>query len=130
MNTQKCLYTSSQTHTQVCLGMRICIDIVCPGEGGCVDMCQRGVHTMCYICVCVLYNWGRREEGVWCNVLFVEGGGGELVERTYQGYIVSEIIVSTQIARTRAEPQQIVAQRLLSCLQYPVSFKSSTKDLT
>lgn len=36
----------------------------------------------------------------------------------------------TQIAGTRAEPQQIVAQRLLSCLQYPVPFKSSTKDLT
>ena len=35
-----------------------------------------------------------------------------------------------QIAGTRAEPQQIVAQRLLSCLQYPVPFKSSTKDLT
>jgi Mg2+/citrate symporter len=31
---------------------------------------------------------------------------------------------------TRAEPQQIVAQRLLSCLQYPVPFKSSTEDLT
>ena len=31
---------------------------------------------------------------------------------------------------TRAEPQQIVAQRLLSCLQYPVPIKSSTKDLT
>jgi hypothetical protein len=30
---------------------------------------------------------------------------------------------------TRAEPQQIVAQRLLSCLQYPVLAKSSTKDL-
>ena len=52
------------------------------------------------------------------------GGRGELVERTYQGYIVSEIIVSTQIARTRAEPQQIVAQRLLSCLQYPVPYLS------
>ena len=43
---------------------------------------------------------------------------------------VSKIIISTQIAGTRAEPQQIVAQRLLSCLQYPVPFKSSTKDLT
>ena len=31
---------------------------------------------------------------------------------------------------TEAEPQQIVAQRLLSCLQYPVPFKSSTEDLT
>ena len=31
---------------------------------------------------------------------------------------------------TRVEPQQIVAQRLLSCLQYPVLAKSSTEDLT
>ena len=31
---------------------------------------------------------------------------------------------------TRVEPQQIVAQRLLSCVQYPVLFKSSTEDLT
>ena len=31
---------------------------------------------------------------------------------------------------TEAEPQQIVAQRLLSCLQYHVPFKSSTEDLT
>ena len=31
---------------------------------------------------------------------------------------------------TKAEPQQIVAQRLLSCLQYLVPFKSSTEDLT
>jgi hypothetical protein len=28
----------------------------------------------------------------------------------------------------RAEPQQIVATRLLYCLQYPVQFKSSAKD--
>lgn len=32
--------------------------------------------------------------------------------------------------RTEAEPQQIVAQRLLSCLQYLVPNKSSTEDLT
>ena len=31
---------------------------------------------------------------------------------------------------TRVEPQQIVAQRLLSCVQYPVLVKSSTEDLT
>jgi hypothetical protein len=31
---------------------------------------------------------------------------------------------------TEAEPQQIVAQRLLSCVQYHVPFKSSTEDLT
>ena len=32
--------------------------------------------------------------------------------------------------RTKAEPQQIVAQRLLSCVQYHVQIKSSTEDLT
>ena len=31
---------------------------------------------------------------------------------------------------TRVEPQQIVAQRLLSCVQYPVQTKSSTEDFT
>ena len=92
-------------------GVRICIDIVCwGGGGGFVDMCQL---------------WGEERRGVWCMCcVFFLGGGGELVEMTYQGYRVSEIIVSTQIARTRAEPQQIVAQRLLSCLQYPVPYLS------
>lgn len=33
-----------------------------------------------------------------------------------------------QICRTKAEPQQIVATRLLYCLQHPVLFKSSAKD--
>ena len=32
--------------------------------------------------------------------------------------------------RTEVEPQQIVAQRLLSCVQYLVPTKSSTEDLT
>jgi hypothetical protein len=52
------------------------------------------------------------------------GGGGEMTGDETLGYIPA------QIARTKAEPQQIVAQRLLSCLQYLVPFKSSTKDLT
>lgn len=33
-----------------------------------------------------------------------------------------------QICRTKAKPQQIVATRLLYCLQHPVLFKSSAKD--
>ena len=37
---------------------------------------------------------------------------------------------SQQIQEQEAEPQQIVAQGLLSCLQYPVPIKSSTEDLT
>ena len=91
-------------------------------QGGVVYNCQH-THTQYTHCVgCV----STGEGGVWgmgCVCVF-GGGRGELVERTYQGYIVSEIIVSTQIARTRAEPQQIVAQRLLSCLQYPVPYLS------
>ena len=67
---------------------------------------------------------GEKRGMVYVLCVFFLGGGGELVEMTYQGYRVSEIIVSTQIARTRAEPQQIVAQRLLSCLQYPVPYLS------
>ena len=67
---------------------------------------------------------GEKRGMVYVLCVFFWGGGGELVEMTYQGYRVSEIIVSTQIARTRAEPQQIVAQRLLSCLQYPVPYLS------
>jgi hypothetical protein len=31
---------------------------------------------------------------------------------------------------TKVEPQQIVAQGLLSCVQYPVLVKSSTEDLS
>jgi hypothetical protein len=53
-------------------------------------------------------------------------------KKTWNGYYIPYFPVLhdlTQIAGTRAEPQQIVAQRLLSCLQYPVPFKSSTKDL-
>ena len=81
--------------------------------------------------------------GVECCICFVEGvfvlvwgwrngkdgrkvgGDMHLVVHTFPSS--SDL---TQIAGTRAEPQQIVAQRLLSCLQYPVPFKSSTKDLT
>ena len=48
------------------------------------------------------------------------GGGGELAPAFAWG---------TNL-RTEAKPQQIVAQRLLSCLQYPVPIKSSTEDLT
>jgi hypothetical protein len=33
-------------------------------------------------------------------------------------------------SQNKAEPQQIVAQRLLSCLQYPAPAKSFTEDLT
>ena len=34
------------------------------------------------------------------------------------------MFISEQINRTRAKSQQIVAQRLLSCLQYPVLYLS------
>jgi hypothetical protein len=44
--------------------------------------------------------------------------------------MVLDHVKSAQIQEQEAEPQQIVAQRLLSCLQYPVPIKSSTEDLT
>ena len=93
-------------------GLYITVDNWHVNEGCCS-------HTTIHIVLCV--NGG---ESMGYGILLLGGGRGELVERTYQGYIVSEIIVSTQIARTRAEPQQIVAQRLLSCLQYPVPYLS------
>ena len=57
-------------------------------------------------------------------VLFIRGGRiGRIV-------MVVLHVKSAQIQEQEAEPQQIVAQRLLSCLQYPVPIKSSTEDLT
>ena len=47
----------------------------------------------------------------------------------FLGIMIGRIRICTNPG-TRAEPQQIVAQRLLSCLQYPVPSKSSTVDLT
>ena len=35
-----------------------------------------------------------------------------------------------QIIETRDKPQHLATQRLLSCLQYPDTTKSSTKDLS
>ncbi len=57
------------------------------------------------------------------------GGGVGLRKGKQQGIVVTTNAVCTNL-RTEAEPQQIVAQRLLSCLQYPVPVKSSTEDLT
>ena len=57
------------------------------------------------------------------NMCGVVWGGGEMAK--IKRYNLTAIAVRStlslaQIAGTRAEPQQIVAQRLLSCLQYPV----------
>jgi hypothetical protein len=63
-----------------------------------------------------------------CNNTNMLQGGGRI------GRIVMVVIPihvkSAQIQEQEAEPQQIVAQRLLSCLHYPVPIKSSTEDLT
>ena len=57
------------------------------------------------------------------------GGGGEMVKQQTAkqsaikqkfAFNIQYTLRHTQIAGTRVEPQQIVAQRLLSCLQYPV----------
>ena len=50
-------------------------------------------------------------------------GGGESSGPIREVYNINYSITTNchaQIAGTEAEPQQIVAQRLLSCLQYPV----------
>ena len=61
-----------------------------------------------------------------------EGGWGGRIDNIL--YLNSEKQLNKYRYRTNpgteAEPQQIVAQGLLSCLQYPVPFKSSTEDLT
>ena len=72
--------------------------------------------------------------GLVVDDCFVFGvmGGGEMARSSKTRHSVVWVQLSrlAQIAGTRAEPQQIVAQRLLSCLQYSVPSKSSTKDLT
>jgi hypothetical protein len=50
-------------------------------------------------------------------------GGERLGKNAYEEGIYSYILLRTALRTnpgTEAEPQQIVAQRLLSCLQYPV----------
>ena len=83
----------------------------CTALGYCI--CTVGM--LCFHCRLLLWWWGEEK---W--------QGLKLSLHLMHGYNSSP----AQIAGTRAEPQQIVAQRLLSCLQYPVPFKSSTKDLT
>ena len=78
----------------------------------------------------VVQNRGPRE--LFARVAISEGavfkrGGGELALRRQTR---KRVAISSTNRETRAEPQQIVAQRLLSCLQYPDSNKSSTEDLT
>lgn len=69
-----------------------------------------------------------------CIVLFcwIVGLGGTEDTRVHyvEGREEERAAVQSTNLRTKAEPQQIVAQRLLSCLQYPVPAKSFTEDLT
>ena len=70
-----------------------------------------------------------------CTQCFVHNVLYTKFPRTRGGRIGRIVMVvvhvkSAQIQEQEAEPQQIVAQRLLSCLQYPVPIKSSTEDLT
>ena len=50
--------------------------------------------------------------------------------RGFDGSWCTNTVQPTTNHGIRAEPQQIVAQRLLSCLQHPVPIKSSTEDLS
>ena len=67
--------------------------------------------------------WGM---GIATNM---EWGGGEKAVQLYVMFDKTSNQTSTNL-RTEAEPQQIVAQRLLSCLPYLVPNKSSTEDFT
>jgi hypothetical protein len=58
------------------------------------------------------------------------GEGGERLRSNPTHACFTHMIGTGTNLGTRVEPQQIVAQRLLSCLQYPVLTKSSTEDLT
>ena len=57
-------------------------------------------------------------------------GDGVGLTRLTQGSPKAFSVQPSTNPGTRVEPQQIVAQRLLSCVQYPVLVKSSTEDLT
>ena len=84
------------------------------------------VDGLCRSCFTVQTLWSR-----WGVCLFVVGGGtlfggGWEMVRTQSDK--SDRIL-TQIAETRAEPQQIVVQRLLSCLQYPVPYTTRLQEI-
>ena len=66
----------------------------------------------------------RAQWPIGCSVLVGRGGWVG-----WQGQLLWWLQPCTNPG-TRVEPQQIVAQRLLSCVQYPVLVKSSTEDLT
>jgi hypothetical protein len=56
--------------------------------------------------------------------------GGEDVAESINQLNRDDDVIPHKSRNKEAESQQIVAQRLLSCLQYPVPIKSSTEDLT
>ena len=57
-------------------------------------------------------------------------GGGDKAITSKHEMVSFQLTCHRTNRGTEAEPQQIVAQRLLSCLQYHVPIKSSTEDLT
>ncbi len=75
------------------------------------SVCDRVVNAKRCAIDCIFQ--GELGFGVVFRWMVVRGGGGELTGTALCNQ-------PAQITGTEAEPQQIVAQRLLSCLQYPV----------
>ena len=94
-------------------------------EAAGVGLCANKYYVVPIFTVCFLLPaWGG--DGGWR-----EGEAeAEGEKRQSLSYNVMQHVRNRTNPETEAEPQQIVAQRLLSCLQYPVPIKSSTEDLT
>ena len=106
-------------------------------------------HIPAEVCASLLVSW-RFEVGFGCacacfmlyalqawggGCLFVlcgkvQRGGGDKATTGKHEMTTLQLTCHRTNRGTEAEPQQIVAQRLLSCLQYHVPIKSSTEDLT
>ena len=77
---------------------------------------------------------GRSRGSVWCRGhrvdTYYNTQNKRHTKKTHLFASCCWLLLLLTNPRTEAEPQQIVAQRLLSCLQYHVPIKSSTEDLT
>ena len=88
---------------------------------------SRLLEAGCGVRLCLLYKHGV---GVVCCVRQGAAWGGDKATTGKHEMATLQFTCHRTNRGTEAEPQQIVAQRLLSCLQYHVPIKSSTEDLT
>ena len=82
-------------------------------------------------CACSCFNalqaWGGGCLVVLCGKM--QRGGGDKATTGKREMTTLQLTCHRTNRGTEAEPQQIVAQRLLSCLQHLDTTKSSAKDL-